>query len=415
MFREQSNGQMSLCFVEHYSLDPTFKDVSHGDLVAICASRKHASGKGSFAAFLACASNHWDPVLDKDLAVIKAARANSTAHAHPESSAPVATNIEHEEEELSMISEVVNKVLGNSGGNLNEKNTDVKVIDVNGGKTTAAPAVPNVNGSSRAALVAQNGTTLPPKAPINKSLLSDPNNTVMVFLTDKTTPAPLVHPPAVNSTVHLSANATTTIKPAANLTSTHSVEIKTTAIPHSGNNSTKLAPALSTKAPLAINGTTIKPVTTNGTTTVAPTTLKPTEKVASTLAPKSITTAAPVTTPASNATTAAPATKLPQAAPSSTTTKAPPASTTTTTSMPTTTVKPTLKPIDTLEKILQRQEKEKQDLENKLKAERTKAIAQLKKQDDAHSHHSSAADAKIHQIEHERQMVSKPLMSFFPL
>lgn len=396
-----------MCLVEHYQLDPTFKPVTHEDLNTICASRKHIDGaKGSFQAFQACAANHWDPELDKEMALIKEARANSTAHQHADSQV-AAPNIEHEDEELSMINEVVNKVLGQNG-NLNKNNSDVKVIDVSG-KTTLKPSTTHAEHASKVTAVDSKSTV----APANKSLLKDPNNTVMVFVDEaKTTLAPAIlasnsttaipttiaaaittvapsiavnkttvaptHAAHVNSTtIHPAANITTSsIKPTVNST-TH-VEVKKT---HSTNSTTPL-PAISTKAPAANVTTTGKPLikSTNATTTVAPaTTLKPIVNVTITHASSNGTTVKPTV---SNSTSTVAPTKI-----DSTTAKA---------AVSTSTVKPTLKPIETLEQILKRQEKEKQDLDAKLKAERTQAINKLKKQD----------DAKIHQMEHERQMVS---------
>lgn len=81
----------------------------------------------------------------------------------------------------------------------------------------------------------------------------------------------------------------------------------------------------------------------------------------------------------------------------------------------------TAKPAKSLEEVLKRQEKEKQELEVKLKAERDSIVKQLqKKQDETDAKNAikslqqqrnghGASDARLHQIEHERQMAIDPV------
>lgn len=380
--------------------------------------------------------------MDKELDKIIAARINCLKN-HKHSLNTTTPILSHEDEEMSLISEVVSKVLEGDASSLNN-NSDIKVIDVSSFGSTKAPSVlPPV---TVAPIKGAKATTVLPLPNTTSNLLNNPN-TVVVFVDDaKTTLAPVVVPsdkpivvkdlkttalPVVKPLVKESTNSTTAVVSEKPLIK----DLKTTALP-------TLAAKLTTKVSIA--GTTLKPATILPTIkTLLATTVAPKEVKVESLAQKLISTVAPVVKVSSSNTTKVHVGSTVVPVVSKTTLK-PVAGPVTTKKVDivvkgtkaasldsavkvtkvkvSSTVKPVVvKPLETLEEILKRQEKEKQDLELKLRVEREKIMKQLqKKQDEIDAHNAMkalqiqrdassdhASDTRLHQIEHERQMVSQ--------
>lgn len=356
--------------MENYALDPVLKPVEKADIRNICESRfpPALSKVNTFKSFLQCSDNNWDEALGKELDRILAIRLNNIkkhSHHNQTTSGLNHTNhhltLLHDDEDasagVSLVNDVVSKVLDNTKQN----KTVVKIIDATHLATTLKPQLTPIALDVK---VVNSTSTLPPS--VSKSL--------NVTIVSPTTVSPK------NSSISSTHPPSSTPQPVLNLTVSENhghVQIKA-----------------------AINGTTVKPdvsLSVNLTsTTLSPTTIKPSveNKTASTT-PKA-TTLKP-TSAAKNST------------------------------IPSTSAAPTFKPLETLEQVLERQEKEKRELEVKMRLEREKLIKELHRRQDEidarnairalqSQRHATAtsghvSESKLHQLEHERQMVSEKEVS----
>lgn len=397
---------MSLCFAQHFEIDPNLSPVERSHLSHICASRHlPVHDRTSFVAFELCASQNWDLQLEKELDRILLARANcANNHQHPKANGSDVAHLTHDseddEDELALIGDVVSKVLE---GNATGLGGDIKLIDV-------SASSPNSSAPP---------TTSAPRSP---KLLNDPN-TMVVFVeeTNKRASKGLSDGPQTTAIPSLGYHLETTVKsvvivehsvgstaepvpmrpevPHVNVTKLSAGDLAdkinaavaniTSAVPHIAE-LVSSAPSTAAPIPPAIE------ITPTGYSTSKPATTIPV------VASKSITTAA---LPGVVSSTAKPGDIV--------------AKTTNTTTTTT-----TQRPLEKLEEMLRRQEKEKSELEAKLKAEREKIMKQLQRKQDeidarnaikalqvqrTASGHGSQSDARMHLIEHERQMAIDPV------
>lgn len=354
------------------------KLVGKPDLTILCNSRNLQSElKGSYQSFQNCASKNWDPAVDKELDKVIAARLNCAKnHKHGKNETTTAV-VPHDDDEMSIISEVVSQVL--DGDKILANNSDVKIIDITG---TAKPSTvtPLAEGSDK-------NSTKASKAAKVSGILNDPN-TVVVFMDDSNRKTTTLAPKSIHVVTKVEVE---TPKP----TVTNAVvEIE---------KSTSSKPLLTQKLLLAEQSTPTPSTTT-----------KPAEQIATSSTPSPpISDKIEVSVEQSKAsdqtsTTEAPATAIAVTA-SSDKMKVDVSSVKTTTTT-------TEKPAESVESLLKRHEKERQELELKLKLDKSskqghkkqeglnalKAMRSLQMQRDASAHGS---DARLHQIEHERQMV----------
>lgn len=338
---------------------------SKEEISNLCQSRNLAAHlKNSYKAFQNCTSKHWDAALDKELDKLIAVRLDHIQNKNE-------THLDHlsheKDEENALISDVVSKVFGDAK-NLNS-DSDFRVIDL----SKAAIEKPNL-APKIAEKPLLNVTLKPTLIPAIKNLLT--NSTL------KPTLVPLMDK-LMNNNV--------TVKP------THAAS--STVKPHLIANSTTVLPV---QVHISVN-ITLAPKHNNSTTA------KPTEHPAGGLSVKTVLKEVATVKPAHvNGTTHAPVASSSTAAPKNATT----------TIAPSTTKKPGA--VEVLDGVLKKQEKEKSQFDMKLKSERDHVIKQLKKknQDDSeaqkaikslqaqHKSASSHADHKLHQLEHDRQMVS---------
>lgn len=363
-----------MCFLDHYAFEPGLKPITQENLKTICSSKKLAPElSGSYKSFQNCAVKAWGAPIDKELDKIALARAKCMKnHLHALNNSLAI--LDHDDEDFSLISDVVNSVLESDKNPGNSLNSGVRVIDLSG--TTHKPGSHNSNLDSTAA----------------PSLMSDPNTMVVFVDTATSTTAPSMS--KSESLEH--SKLLTTLKPILR----ESI-IASTAAPH-GN--FKSIPTPSLHSMISHSVTTSVPLLSHS---GIESTSKPTIGKEGSLSSSILTTSKPLaglltskkTELIAKVTTKSPSIEHP--APS---------------------VKPEQdlqKTIEGYEEILKRQEKEKQELELKLKIEREKYMKQLqKKQDeiDAHvavkalQHQRDSApvhsDVRLHQLEHERQMVS---------
>lgn len=380
--------------MDSYKFDPTSSQITGHNLKAICLSNKSTAELPNL--FETCAKHNWSPLIDEELDKIVAARANHTKN-HQHSNNDSLAVLEHgeDEDEVSFISGVVNKFFGPEKDAVNT-NSDVNVLDI--AVTTPRPPHSILT------------TSLAP------SLMNDPN-TFVVFV-DSTSTTALPKLTTVVQTSHKPSSTNEGDLPRVRSSSTSSPGTTATKSPIES-----LGIAMSTSQPLKSTNpsSTSMPnetithnnVTIPSTSAPSSTKIQSTVKVANTKI--DISPSLSSKGPLENILT----TKRPDAIKKITKSVADKIGSTIKPSMLLSTIKPGLKTIDTFEEILKRQEKEKQELEQRLKSEREKFMKQLqKKQDeidaqnavkalqhqrDASSGHS---DAKLHQIEHERQMVS---------
>lgn len=396
--------------------------MSVAELKTICSSKSQSSGfKGSYKAFSDCAAAHWNPAVDKELDRIIEARINCTKnHNHSKNATTdgsVSLGDHDSDDEMSIISEVVSKVLegDKSASSAVSKNSDIKVIDFSP-STTHKPATGNSSSSLKLALSHASTTSTPTNV---KSLLNDPN-TVVVFLDDskttkKSAASELSTKVKVNTT---SGGSSTTSKPApihsavkldlpSNVKLTLGLNKEPTPSPSpsaskatSSSLAHKILPSESSGAPSSkpvAASTTVKPSSSSQTTKkveiVVEASKSPASKVE--IATKTSSSSTGSSTVVKAASTAAPPTVLVKAPP-------PP------------------KPLESITELMVRQEKEKSEFESKLRAEREKMMKQLQKKQDefeaqnaikslqiqreASANHDS--ESRLHQLEHERQMVS---------
>lgn len=357
-------------------IDPALQPVGKPDISLICQSRGLASSRGSMKAFQICANSNWDESLDKELDRILAIRLNNLkkhAHLHNQNSTGTnQTNINvdhhltllHDDEDgegVTLVNDVVSKVLDTSKMN----SSDVKVIDAASPVkiTTIKPSI-EVHLETTKAPIANHSGILTADGVLNDQ------KTVFVLLDDagKTTVAPKKAHNATQVPVHLNVTLA-----------------KSTAHP---------------KVTVKIEGTTVTTVKPTAASSPISTTPKQTHVmlVSSTSAPSASKTV--VLIEKGKVTTGSPSLAL----------------------LVKPTLSPIIKPLETFEQVLERQEKEKHDLDVKFRLEREKLIKDMrKKQDDidaqnaikalqnqrqATSSTSRVPDSKLHQLEHDRQMVS---------
>lgn len=376
-----TSGKLSTCFLTHYMFDPATKPLSRVDLVTICLSKDlAASHKGSARAFEQCAARHWDPSVDRELDKIIAERANCIKnHNHTvsvNSTQNVADNLgdlSHDDGDLSLINEIVRKML-DEDKNLNGSNTDIKMIDVSSTflGTTQKPASPvPIHSISKHQLAST-------VAPLTKSDLApaadDAAQTSPAPVSKISTPHPSVKPIVLGKQ--------STDAPSAGDGDGGKVGEEKVKQVESGTLESKIVPKSST-------------------TSAKPTIVPVAKPVGPSLLSKN---KVQITTVKEN-TTAMPAKTAKAIAPVSS--------------------KP-LNPLDALDVVLKRQEKEKQEFEARLKAERDSIMKQLQKKQDENEakdaikalqvqRDASAAPSngqainKLHQMEHERQMAMDPI------
>lgn len=407
-----------------YSFDPNLAPVSKPQLAAICASRKlePAGAKGSFKSFLECAEDNYNPMLDAELAKINKMRADcASSHEHAKND-PLAS-LTHDDEDASLIGDVVSKMMAGSEGA--PIKTELSVIDVSArnqtgaavsmvARTTAAPSAGGAAVSTSPAPVSVKGAASTTGAPIktdspegdalaNKKILSDPN-TMILFVDD-------------------TVGTVTTRQPVKGSSTSAPAKLETVATLPASSASPVLVQAQSAT-------TTLKPATAPPTTTAGPT--KPAglgDKIAAaagiktTAAPsdaavtKSTTTTVVTLAPAAaSSTTAAPVAAAAAAAAAKTTTA--PATTTTrkpaegTTKKPDVVAQTTGAPQRTIEVVLKKQDKDLKPETNEIAkkqedSDAKKAIISLQLQ--RVQAHGSPSDMRMHQIEHERQMAIDPV------
>lgn len=397
-----------MCFFNSYKINPNLVPVTTQQLHLICDSRKlDASAKDSFGSFKACAVENWEPSLGIELDRINAARESCTKN-HDHSKKDPVVSLSHDEVQLSMINEVVNKVFEGAKGVGANKTTDIKMIDFSGNVSTPKPIPISASAVTK-------------ELETNKAALNDPN-TVMVLIDDSK--AGKSGPGVITNAVAAAASAistpapvvaASTSKPAANSTTS----VTATVSADNKSNHTlqgKILSAVSTTAAPKVKVEVSVKSTSAGTST---TTASPKETSHS---PNVTKKAAAISVSIATSTTSAPnhSTSKPV---SSTKAPATAAAATSSTTKPNMSTKAPAQPIETLKKVLDNQDKQLSALEKKLKAEREKVISQLKrKQDEEDSKkaikslqlqreasHNSAADARLHHIEHERQMSIDPI------
>lgn len=390
---------MSLCFMSEYSIDPNLTPVTKDQLATICSSKTLASdAKGSFKQFKDCSAHNWDSNLDKEIDRIIEARIQFTKnHSHAANETAATLGHSHDDDdEITMIGDVVKNVLDGNKEALDRPG--IKVIDVSGPAAAAAVANKLANDKLASTPAPLAGLLMP-----NKKLFNDPN-TVVVFVDDSTTKGPSTVAPKV------AAVASTSTKPAQIEVSVHT-------------DSKAANSASTTVAPVKGAGVGVEIKTGLGDIIVSATTSAPVDQTKPPAVENSklnVTASSLVSAAFGQAnTTPGPSTAAPATTGTPPSSKAPAAVITTTT----TTKSP--KPLESLKEMLKRQEKEKLELEAKLKVEREKIMKQLqKKQDEIDAqnaikslqlqratggHSGSHADAKLHQIEHERQMSIDPV------
>lgn len=392
----QSTGKLASCFLESYKFDPTSSPITGHNLKVICSSERSTTEHSK--SFETCAEHNWSSLIDQELDKISAARANHTKN-HQHSKEDTSATLEHDEnEETSFVSGVVSKFFGPEK-DITKSSSDYLDISITPKpKTTTVPLLSTTPSHS---------ATPTSGAP---SFMNDPN-TFVVFVDSASTTAspnlktalPLSHKPSlrnegelpVNSTASSTSGASTTKSPIGSLglalSTSQPTKSPTTIGPSStsvrGHDTTSASASSLSSTKVHISSNSVKAPATKVSTSMKP--------LASLLITKK-SDAINITKDATNRT-----------------------SSTSKPSVISSTTKPVLKTLDTYEEILERQEKEKQELEQKLKSEREKFMKQLqKKQDeidaqiavkalqhqrDASSGHS---DGRLHQIEHERQMVS---------
>lgn len=430
---------MRVCFMQNYAFDPILQPVTKAQLTTICASRMlDPKAKGSFKMFKDCSAGNWNQNIDNELDRITTARLNCAKnhnHSKNDTTITLMHDTTNEDDEISLIGDVVSKVFDGAEEIVNKP--DIKVIDMSNpspSSVTTTPKPLNIaiitltpTNSSNQSSTEMPSTTLSPNS---KRLLNNPN-TVLVFVDEsgaRTTAVPNKPMMTFNTTVRPIAM----IEPIIGTSNTTLVPVTIVEKLKKASNS-----SLAGKILPIVNDSTIAPATSNKTesTTIAAlaspalamtTTSKPATTLAPTVGPKTTAKTIVSLVMPKLVTTAAPrvAQKL------TTQTPAIPTNSMANLTESSITFKPSEKPLETLQEMLKRQEKEKQDFETRLRIEREKLMKQLqKKQDEIDAKnaikalqyqraasnqlgangHSSHSDARMHQIEHERQMTIDPI------
>lgn len=355
----------------------------------ICSSQKSTSElSNSYESFLTCAKQHWSQFLDEEFDKTATGRVNHIKE-HQHALGDSLDLLEHDVEDVSLISGFINKFFDNDK-NVANTSSEISVVDI--AITTPPPKLTDSLSTTGA-----------------PNLMNDPN-TFVVFVENSSTTAL----PTLKSALSTSSKPITSVKDdtlkAANVSiasEDSKVEVKTEAAPTTAAPIKHLtteftATDLSTAKPHLISihssilASTIKPASVSVSVDVAankssPTSVKPLITILTT---KKVDTIKKIAKGVID--------KISGKSNSSSST-----------------MKPVLKTMDSFEEILKKQEKEKQELELKLKMERERFMKQLqKKQDEIDAQNavralqhqrdvsSSHSDAKLHQLEHDRQMVS---------
>lgn len=399
----QTNGKMSLCFAQQYAIEPNLTPVTKAQLEQICASRKEpaSSGKVQFKSFESCAEQNWEATLDKELARIAAARLNcSKNHQHSKNDSSVALmHHDDDDDEVSVIGDVVSSVLGDSKSAVDKSNIKTIEVGPNGAVPVGAAAAPTTKTTVAPANAAPAPavTTVPPVAPETSALAAStaapivsPSHAPSVAPAVSTTVVPTSAKPSSSTTPKpTTPPASTTVKPVPDGASKPTVGSATLVGAAASTLGPTLLPAKGSGNEILNNPNTVVvfvddsvkagsksgygPATTDGHTTAAPTLG---EKLL-----KNVAGSAKKESPSSTGKPASTSTTKPKADGS---TKAPSSST----------AAPTKASGSELQK-------------KKDEADAKRAIEALKLQR-AHGH-GSAADERMHQLEHDRQMSIDPV------
>lgn len=362
----------------------------------ICSSQQLTSElPNSHESFLTCAKQHWSPLLDEEFGKTAIGRENHVKE-HQHSLNDSLELLEHDVEDVSLISGFINKFFDHDK-NVANTSSGVSVLDII--MTTPLPKLTD-SLSSPPAISSTTG------AP---NLMNDPN-TFVVFVENSSTTAL----PTQTATLSTSSKPITAVKDDTPIIPNNSIASKETKI------EVKTAATTTTAAP--IKHPTTKSITIDLSTTKPHLNSSHLPVIASTIKPASVSVSVDIAANKSSPTSVKPLIsilttkkvdsikKFAKGVIDKISGKPNPSSST---------MKPVLKTMDSFEEILKKQEKEKQELELKLKLEREKFMKQLqKKQDEIDAQNavralqhqrdvsSSHSDSKLHQLEHERQMVS---------
>lgn len=250
--------------MQHFMIDPNLKVVEKAQLGTICSSEHLPTNvNGSFRGFQACAEHNWDKSLDQELERVIRLRLNCFFnHTHSKNDSTI--SLVHDNDDISLIGEVVNKVLNTNSKSGPIGKANITMINVGSSpSSTKAPAtVAATGGHANKTVGPQTTPAANLKSPANKNILNDPN-TLLVFVDDATTKAP--------------AKALQAPTPTQASTATHAVSgahdkvsvapaVKTTAAPALPVLVTTLKPA--SKVLVNSNGTRL--VLTNGTHAAEP-------------------------------------------------------------------------------------------------------------------------------------------------
>lgn len=434
------------------------------DVALICDSRSsHLGSKvGSFQSFLDCVHSNWHESLGKELDKILSMRmSNLKKHTQVHSQTVNGTIVTdhhaamlHEDEDkngASALSETVNKVLNDNKSN----STEVKVVDVI--KTTLKPSAAPVH------IIKSHNVTATPSHSNSSETVKDKAAAISVVVEKevKTTIAPVVsinitHATSTTPRSHSLSSVLPSIHPSAHPSSHHSAHSSAHPSAHPSTHPSAHPTAHTSAHPSAHPSvrTSIHPSTSpsvhpsghpsvhpSGHPTVHPTahssarpSIHPTIKANVTIKANGTTSKPAIIVNATLSTTTKPivivnvtsSTTPKPTTSNSTTVKVTIVKKTVTTVKPTTS-KPadktttTFKPLETLEQVVERQEREKQELEAKMRVERERLIKELQKRQDeidaqnamkalqSQRHVTATAnkvpESKLHQLEHERQMV----------